>query len=458
MRALCRRADHGGSGETRRDCAAGTHQRHSGHGGGATAVVVRPSVPKGNISAPPSKSYTHRAMVLGALSRSHMVLKNPLISEDTKATLDALYAMGTEIGRRPDGLMIHCEELRGAPGTIDARNSGTTMRLIAGVASLLSKTTTLTGDDSLVKRPMSPLIDALEQLGAKCEYLKMRGTAPLRITGPITKGEARLPGDISSQFVSSLLIACTHKQGDTSIQLESSLRSRPYVDITLEMIRAFGGTVDESGHEFRVKGEQELARDEYLVPGDYSSAAFPLAAAAITGGEVTVRDLDQSSPQGDKAIVELLSAFGAVVSKGTNWVKVAGKELKGVDLDVRHTPDLFPILAVLGSVASGTTRITGGENLREKESDRIESTTAFLRSMGADITPTADGCVVRGVQKLKGATVQTMGDHRIMMAAAVAGFACGSETRIEDEGSFSVSYPGFIADMHQLGCRMEVRR
>ncbi len=396
--------------------------------------------------------------MLGALSRSHLILKNPLISEDTKATLDALYALGTEIGKRPDGLMIHCEKLRGAPGTIDARNSGTTMRLIAGVASLLDKTTTLTGDESLVKRPMAPLVDALEQLGAKCEYLKKKGTAPLRITGPITKSEAQLPGDVSSQFVSSLLIACTHKRGDTSIRLKSSLRSRPYVDITLEMIRAFGGTVDESGHEFHIKGQQKLSRDEYLVPGDYSSAAFPLSAAAITGGEVTVRNLGQSSPQGDRAIVELLSAFGAAVSKGTDWVMVAGRQLQGVDLDVRHTPDLFPMLAVLGSVASGTTRITGGENLREKESDRIDSTTSFLRSMGADITPTADGCVVRGVPRLQGATVQTMGDHRIMMAAAVAGLACSSETRIEDESSFSVSYPGFIADMHQLGCRMEVRR
>ena len=171
-----------------------------------------------------------------------------------------------------------------------------------------------------------------------------------------------------------------------------------------------------------------------------------------------MRGLDMRSPQGDRAVVSLLSAFGADVSHGSDWVKVSGGDLRGAEVDVKHTPDLFPILAVMGSLAKGKTSITGGQNLRQKESDRIESVTGFLRSMGADISPTEDGCVVKGVQKLRGATVQTMGDHRVMMAAAVAGLACDSETRIEDDSSFSVSYPGFISDMHQLGCRLEVRR
>lgn len=396
--------------------------------------------------------------MLGALSHSHVLLTNPLISEDTKATLDALFAMGAEIGKRSDGLMIFCEKLKGAPGTIDARNSGTTIRLIAGIASLLDATTTLTGDESLVKRPMAPLVDALVQLGARCEYLGKKGNPPLKITGPISKGEAHLPGDVSSQFVSSLLLACTQKQGDTRIRLDSPLRSRPYVDITLEMIRAFGGTVEEADSEFIIRGGQRLHRDSYSVPGDFSSAAFPLAAAAITRGEVTVKGLDLGSPQGDKAIVGLLSAFGADVSEEEGRVTVRGKDLRGTDVDVRHTPDLFPILAVVGSVSEGRTRISGGENLRQKESDRIEATTSFLRSMGAEITPTDDGCVIEGVRKLRGAIVRTLGDHRIMMAAAVAGLACSSESRIEDDSSFSISYPGFLADMHQLGCRMEVRR
>lgn len=419
---------------------------------------MKPSVPKGTVSAPPSKSYTHRAMVLGALTHEQFSLRNPLSSDDTKATLDALYALGTEFRTTPDGLAIHCEKLRRAVGTIDARNSGTTIRLIAGVASLLPEKTILTGDESLAKRPMGPLVDALTQLGAKCHYLSDKGKPPLSIEGPITGGKADIAGNISSQFVSSLLIACTQKRDETHIKLKAPLRSGPYVDITLEMIREFGGEVEEKRDGFRLRGEQTLSLDSYTVPGDYSSAAFPLTAAAITGGSVTVRNLDPESVQGDRAIVKHLRSFGAKITLGKDWVKAEGDRLQGTSVDVRHTPDLFPVLCVLGSVAEGTTTVTGGDNLREKESDRIASTAAFLKDMGADIVPTKDGCTITGTKRLHGASVRTEGDHRILMAAAVAALGASSETRIDEHASYSVSYPGFIRDMHQLGCRMAVVR
>lgn len=419
---------------------------------------MKPSVPKGTVSAPPSKSYTHRAMVLGALTHGQFSLRHPLSSEDTKATLDALYALGTEFRTTTDGLAIHCEKLRRAVGTIDAHNSGTTIRLISGVAALLPAKTILTGDESLVKRPMGPLVDALTQLGAKCQYLSAKGKPPLSIEGPMSGGNVDIAGDISSQFVSSLLIACTQKHGETHIKLKTPLRSGPYVDITLEMIREFGGEVEENRDGFHLRGEQVLSLESYTVPGDYSSAAFPLTAAAITGGSVTVRNLEPESTQGDRAIVKHLKSFGAKVTVGKDWVKAEGNHLHGTSVDVRHTPDLFPVLCVLGSVADGSTTVTGGENLREKESDRIASTTSFLKSMGADIVPTKDGCVITGTKKLHGASVKTQGDHRILMAAAVAALGASSETRIDDDSSFSVSYPGFIRDMHQLGCRMAVVR
>ena len=410
------------------------------------------------MTAPPSKSYTHRAMVLGALTHSHFALINPLMSEDTRATLDALYVLGTEFRSNSRGMLIHCEKLRHAPGVIDAKNSGTTLRLMTGIASLLPEPNILTGDESLVRRPMGPLVDALVQLGARCEYLGNPGMPPLKISGPITESRTEIPGDISSQFVSSLLIACSQKRGDTEIHTKGQLRSRPYVDITLQMLRRFGAHVEEKDKRFLVKGAQKLTLDSYTVPGDYSSAAFPLVAAAITGGEVTVKGLDPDSPQGDKAIIERLTSFGANVSAGKDSVKVSGGNLEGTEIDVRHTPDLFPVLAVLGAVASGKTVLKGGENLRAKESDRISTTTTFLRNMGARIVPTSDGCEVVGGERLHGTTVQTQGDHRILMAAAIAGLAASSETRIEDNDSYNVSYPGFIRDMHQLGCRLEVRK
>ena len=397
-------------------------------------------------------------MVLGALTSSHFTLKNPLISEDTKATLDALFALGTEVRTNSGGVKIYCEELRPSPGVIDARNSGTTIRLVAGIASLLNASTTLTGDESLVKRPMGPLADALTQLGAKCSYLGVRGRPPLTIRGPITEQRADIEAGISSQFVSSLLIACSKKKSSTEILLKGQLRSKPYVDITLQIMRDFGGRVEERENGYLVPGEQELSRDSYLVPGDYSSAAFPLAAAAITGGEVTVRNLDKNSPQGDIAIVDHLRSFGAKASATSDSVTAVGGRLQGAEIDVRHTPDLFPVLAVLGCIASGRTILKGGENLKDKESDRIATTTAFLQAMGARILPKEDGCEIMGGERLHGAVVDTHGDHRIMMAAATAALVASSDTRIIDSQSYMVSYPGFLRDMHQLGCRLEVRK
>jgi len=396
--------------------------------------------------------------VLGALTHSDFSLINPLMSEDTRATLDALYALGTEFRSSAKGVVIHCESLRGARVVIDAKNSGTTIRLITGVASLLPSTTTLTGDESLVRRPMEPLVAALTQLGAVTSYHGARGRPPLSITGPITGDRADIPAGISSQFVSSLLIACSQKVGDTQIHLEGQLRSRPYVDITLKMLGEFGADVEENHDGFHVKGDQQLSRESYTVPGDYSSAAFPLAAAAISGGDVTVRNLDKLSPQGDKAILDHLKAFGAKVTRTNSSVRVRGAELKAVDIDVRHTPDLFPILAVVGAVAEGKTVLSGGENLREKESDRIATTVRFLQDMGATIVAKDDGCEIVGGQRLHGTSVRTEGDHRILMAAAVAALVSSSETKIDDTDSFNVSYPGFIRDLHQLGCRLEVRK
>lgn len=396
--------------------------------------------------------------MLGALTHNHFTLRNPLISEDTRATMDALYALGAEVRSNAHVVRIHCEQLRPAPGVIDARNSGTTIRLIAGIASLLPSKTTLTGDESLVRRPVGPLVDALIQLGAKCSYLGTRGNPPIAVAGPITGARADIPGDVSSQFVSSLLIACTQKCGQTEIVVEGELRSRPYVDITLEMIREFGGSVEASDKGYIIPENQTLSRDSFDVPGDYSSAAFPLAAAAVTGGDVTVNGLSKESPQGDRAIVQHLKDFGAKVTVTTNSVRVVGGRLHGTEIDVRHTPDLFPILAVVGAVADGRTILKGGENLKEKESDRIATTTAFLRSMGVRIVPRTDGCEIEGGEKLHGATIETSGDHRILMAASVAALASSSETRILDDSSYMVSYPGFIRDLHQLGCRLEVRR
>ena len=420
--------------------------------------MIRSSIASGTVTAPPSKSFTHRAMVLGALTRSRFSLKSPLMSDDTRATLEALQQMGAAVDVHPNYVRIHLEELKAPSEPVDARNSGTTIRLMTGLASLLPETTTLTGDASLTKRPMGPLMDALTQLGASCIYIGRPGRPPLRVNGPIDRPSAEVKGDVSSQFVSSLLVACTQKENDTDITVNGPITSRPYVDITLDMLERFGARVEETESGFQIPGRQSLKRESYAVPGDYSSAAFLLAAGAITGGKVAVRQLDEDSPQGDKAIVGLLEGFGAAVSREPHTATVGGGRLKGKTVDVRNIPDLFPILAVVGAVSEGKTVLEGGENLRLKESDRIESTTRFLQDMGASVLPKEDGCEIVGVPRLKGARVNTQGDHRILMAATIAALVSTTETVIEDDESYKISYPGFVRDLHQLGCRVEVRK
>jgi 3-phosphoshikimate 1-carboxyvinyltransferase len=397
-------------------------------------------------------------MVMGALTGERFTLRNPLLSDDTKATLEALSAMDADIGVSPGHLSIHCGHLKVPAKVLDARNSGTTIRLMSGIASLFDAPITLTGDASLVKRPMAPLVDSLVQLGAECAYIGQHGRPPLRVRGPITKPNAEVEGGVSSQFVSSLLIACTQKKTDTVLTMKGDIASRPYVDITLEMLRQFGGEVNERASGFAIRGNQRLRRDSYTVPGDYSSAAFLLAAAAVTDGTVTVRNLESESAQGDRRILDHLRSFGAKVSRTPQTVTVSGGRMTGTEIDVGDTPDLFPVLAVVGSLAEGRTVLRGGGNLRAKESDRIATTTKFLQDMGARIRPRKDGCEIIGVPKLAGARVETHGDHRILMAATIAALASGAETVIEDDESFKVSYPGFVRDLHQLGCRVEVRK
>jgi len=229
------------------------------------------------------------------------------------------------------------------------------------------------------------------------------------------------------------------------------MRSLPYVDTTCQMIRESGGRITNRDRVFRVEGGQSYRPVDREIPGDFSSAAFPLVAAAITDGIVTVTGLDPETPQGDRRIVDLLRSFGAQVDASGESVRVQGAPLTGRTVDVGDIPDLFPILAVLGSQANGETRFVNGAHLRFKESDRIEATVAMLRSLGGQAKETADGCVVSGPSRLLGGSVDAHGDHRILMAAAVAGLVARDVTDISDPWCFRASYPSFLEDMRALG-------
>lgn len=417
-------------------------------------MKVSRSHTEGAVLSSPSKSYTHRAMTLALLAQGKSVLHRPLLGADTLATLEAVKAFGGRVSG-DDDLCIEGGELRGPDDIIDAKNSGTTIRLMSGIASLLPGITVLTGDESVRRRPMQPLIEALCALGVRCESTRGNGLAPLVVRGPNRGESTSIRGDVSSQFISSLLISSAVKEVDTSIHLTTPLKSRPYVDITLEMMSRFGVNAESTDDGFLVPGRQRYEPRDYTVPGDFSSAAFPLAAGALTG-QVTVNNLDPNDRQGDRYFLDILASLGAEVRWSGRDLRCASGPLVATDIDLGDAPDLFPMVAVLCTQAKGVSRIYNAAHVRLKESDRIAATTEFLRNMGAEIEEKADGCVIHGGGALHGTAVDSLKDHRILMAAAVAALVAEGETIISDGDCHRISYPDFVSDMRSLGARMEM--
>lgn len=416
-------------------------------------LAVQKSSLHGTVAAPPSKSHTHRAFILAALAKGESVVSSPLFGEDTCATLDAVASLGASVQRRGEDVVI-CGGSLSAPGkTIDCKNSGTSIRILAGVAAQLAGTTSFTGDASLCSRPMKPLLDALAELGVTVTAAE-NGCAPFSVTGPASGSSVHIRGDISSQFISALLIGAPLGGRDLQIHLTTPLTSRPYVEMTIAAMRTCGVTVVTTEDGFLVPADQSYRPAPVRVGGDFSSAAFLFAAGALAG-DVCVTNLDPADPQGDKMFIGLLESLGASVTHNPDGsVRLGSGALHAADVSLSDAPDLFPIAAVLATQCFGTTRLYGAAHLRFKESDRIKSTAQFLRDMGADITETDDGCIIRGPSPLHGAKVTTFGDHRIMMAAAVAGLIADGTTVIDDPGCCAVSYPAFVADMQALGADM----
>ena len=413
-------------------------------------LQVKPSEISGTIIAPPSKSCTHRAIVLASLAKGTSKIEKALICKDTTATIQAMEAFGATIKEDNDKLSIRGGRLKAPIEPIDCLNSGTTLRLCSGIASLMDNNITLTGDESLKGRPMKPLLNAFTEMGVYC----VSTSKGITIRGPNNGRWTHIRGDVSSQFISSLLISSALKPRDTDIVITSPLVSKPYIDITTSMMAQFGVRCSETKDGYRVMGGQSYGPREYVIPGDYSSAAFALGAGAISG-KVTVTGLDPNDVQGDRLIIDFLREFGADVSISGDSVTVVKSELEGINADIGNCPDLFPILAVIGTQAEGVTTLYNAAHLKHKESDRIAAVVTFLRNMGADIDETDDGCIIRGKCNLTGCTVNPNGDHRILMAAVVAAMSASGKTIITDGGCYDVSYPAFIKDFNTLGADLE---
>ncbi|WP_338729137.1 3-phosphoshikimate 1-carboxyvinyltransferase [Haladaptatus sp. DJG-WS-42] len=426
-------------------------------------VDISNSTVAGRAKAPPSKSYSHRA-ILAAGYADGALIYDPLMSADTKATIRAVEAFGGSVEEIDGGLDV--SGFGGKPGTpgdiIDCANSGTTMRLVTATAALADGITVLTGDRSLRSRPQGPLLSALTELGARAESTRDNGQAPLAIRGPLAGGEVSIPGDVSSQYITALLMAGATTEQGIGVHLETELKSAPYVDITLEVLAAFGIDAEPTPDGFAVAGGQSYEPEdgEYHVPGDFSSMSYLLAAGALAAEDELIVTGAHPSAQGDSAIVDVLLGMGADIEwdDDDGIITIRQSDLTGIEFDVGDTPDLLPTIATLGAVADGDTKITNCEHVRFKETDRVSAMAEELTKLGASVTERQDELIIHGGDSdLSGATVEGKDDHRIIMSLAVAGLAAEGTTKIKGAEHVDVSFPNFFDVLYDLGARVDQR-
>jgi 3-phosphoshikimate 1-carboxyvinyltransferase len=426
--------------------------------------LVRIRIDKSRISGvlrcPPSKSYTHRAIAIASLAEGESRIMMPLISRDTLATISASTAMGVSIDRQRSGLTIKGKHILNTPSNIiNAENSGTTIRIFAVMAALASTGfTILTGDASLRKRPMQPALDALGQLGVVCYSSRMNGLAPLLIKGGgIQGGSVIINGNMSSQFLSSLLISTIYAKSTVSIHVKGQQVSKPYVDSTIATMKAFGVAIDYKRDflEYRIKNKEYKAA-QFNVPADFSTAAMILAAGVLAGGSITIRGLNFLLPQADSKILDILNDMDAqvCVNRTRGEVKVTGSSLlKGGSFDLTDSPDLLPVLSILALKARTPVEISGIAHARLKETDRVSNIASQLKKFGAKVIEQHDQLLIIAPKVPKNSRIQTFNDHRLFMAFTIASLLT-EKTEVEGAESIDVSYPGFLQDLVQLGAKI----
>ena len=422
--------------------------------------LIKPSHLSGSLTIPPSKSHTLRALTFALMAKGVSHIQGYLHSPDTHAMVKALRLLGAVVDVSENEIAVDgtAGKLSNAEDVIDCGNSGQVLRFIGALAGLMPSYTVLTGDASIRhNRPVLPLLDGLTQLGAFAVSSRGDGLSPIIIRGPLTKNKATILG-IDSQPVSGLLIAASFAPHPIELHVTNP-GEKPWIDLTLHWLERFQIPYANEKHErYALQGGTKLGAFHYTVPGDFSSAAFPIAAALLTHSELVLHSIDLDDPQGDKAIIPLLEKMGARFeanpSQKTLTVKKGG-HLKGTKIDCNDFIDALPILAVIGCFAEGETEIVNAAIARKKESDRIHCMANELKKMGASIEEKPDGLLIRP-SKLKGAKLQTHHDHRLVLALSVASMAASSgESIIEGVSAAEKTYPGFLKDFIALGAHIE---
>lgn len=415
-------------------------------------VKIKPNEIKGKMKSIPSKSLLHRAIILSGIAKDREIILEQVntISEDIEATLTCIEKLGAKTKVEGDSIRItSLGNIKKSKVELHCKESGTTLRLLLPLVSTFSKEATVDCSDGLRKRPIRELIETLEESGL---YFKEKGF-PINISGNVTTDFFKISGDISSQYVSGLLLLSSLLDQRSSIYLTTKLESRAYVNITIKVLRDFGIIVNELEEGvFEIYGGRDkiLPPKEYQIEGDWSNAAFFLVGGCL-GDSIKMSGLNLESSQGDKKIVQILKKAGAILTCSDDFISSNRSHLNSFEVDFSETPDLFPILSVVAALSKGQSILKGGERLKLKESNRIESTFQMLKSLGADVKKRDDGLIIQGKEILDGGIVNSFNDHRIVMSATMASIKCKEPVSIVNAGAVKKSYPNFFDDFKKVG-------
>jgi 3-phosphoshikimate 1-carboxyvinyltransferase len=410
---------------------------------------------KGVVNAPPSKSYTHRALFISSMAMGESHLRDPLYSADTMASLEACQSLGCHINVQDDSCLVLGTggELKTPEDVLDLKNSGTTLRFMTTMASLAPSCSVLTGDESLRGRPMQDLLDSLHNLGVRAYSTRNNGLPPIVVKHGFKGGKTSIKGNVSSQYLSSLLISAPYAEDTVEVQVVGDFISQPYVEMTLDIMDKFGVQVSRpKPRSFKVENQIYQGRD-YTIEGDYSSASYLIAATAALEGNITLKNLFPDSRQGDKMILNVVQEMGAQVKLGQEQISIQGNgHLQGVDVNLENSPDLLPTVAALAAVAEGTSHIKGVKHARYKETDRVHTMAQELSKLGVKLTEEPDGILIQG--GAIGGIVESHGDHRLVMALTIVGLVTGG-VQIKNAAVHQVSFPQFIQVMQEIGCNIQ---
>jgi 3-phosphoshikimate 1-carboxyvinyltransferase len=404
--------------------------------------------------APPSKSGTHRAFITASLARGSSFIKRPLHSDDTEVTRGTLEHWGVVFADTDDGVRIEgCAGIFSCipDQKMNMRDSGTSMRFCTSLALLCHTPVILDGSPRMRERPIGPLVQALNNLGARITYLDRNGYPPLRIAGMLKGGEVIVSGKESSQFISSLLLAAPYASENVIIRCEEVPVSRSYIDTTLSIMEHFGVSCEREGYlAYQVHADSPYHGSIYTVEGDFSSAAYFLAIPAICRGSVLVKGLDPSSTQGDRIFVDILSAMGCTVRWKKDRIEVScDGDLEGITADLSSAPDIVQTVCMVAARARSASTLTGVSHLRLKESDRLTATAEILRSLGAGVQVTKDAITIIPAP-LHGGVIDPGNDHRTAMSAAILGLGIGGVTILQAE-CVNKSFPEFWLQLREAG-------